>query len=380
MVKVYRLITSNTYEREMFDRASLKLGLDKAVLQSTTALKDSSTALNKKEIEDLLKKGAYGSIMDENNDGSKFSEEDIETILQRRATTITLEPGQKGSLFSKATFNSQHNKGDDIDIDDPEFWNKWAEKAEVDVQKALATPDGKELILQEPRKRTKRFEDNSLKEGEESDGSDEGGKRKRGQQQSRKRKRGEDEDQDYYRPDELSFNKSEYFKVQKILGSWGWGRWAEMKKSGELELSENDIAHMARTMLIHCCREYRGPEERLRKTVWSLITPHGTKASKGLNPYNEGWSVAPEYNPPNFAIDNSFQRHVHRNANKLLGRIDQLEFLKKHIIKEKADDIESEKKFDEIEIKVPVMTEAPLCDGWDADCDKCLLIGAYKHG
>ncbi|VDP32085.1 unnamed protein product [Schistosoma mattheei] len=34
MVKVYRLITRNTYEREMFDRASLKLGLDRAVLQS----------------------------------------------------------------------------------------------------------------------------------------------------------------------------------------------------------------------------------------------------------------------------------------------------------------------------------------------------------
>jgi len=33
-VKVYRLITGNTYEREMFDKASLKLGLDKAVLQS----------------------------------------------------------------------------------------------------------------------------------------------------------------------------------------------------------------------------------------------------------------------------------------------------------------------------------------------------------
>ncbi|NWT08876.1 CHD8 protein, partial [Vireo altiloquus] len=33
-VKVYRLITRNSYEREMFDKASLKLGLDKAVLQS----------------------------------------------------------------------------------------------------------------------------------------------------------------------------------------------------------------------------------------------------------------------------------------------------------------------------------------------------------
>ena len=44
MVKVYRLITCNTYEREMFDKASLKLGLDRAVLQSTTALKDTSVS------------------------------------------------------------------------------------------------------------------------------------------------------------------------------------------------------------------------------------------------------------------------------------------------------------------------------------------------
>ncbi|KJH46676.1 helicase protein [Dictyocaulus viviparus] len=36
--------------------ASLKLGLDKAVLQSTTALKENSTALSKKDVEELLKK------------------------------------------------------------------------------------------------------------------------------------------------------------------------------------------------------------------------------------------------------------------------------------------------------------------------------------
>ena len=62
MVKVYRLLCRNTYEREMFDRASLKLGLDKAVLQSmnTSQSKDVTGAnkqLSKKEIEDLLKKG-----------------------------------------------------------------------------------------------------------------------------------------------------------------------------------------------------------------------------------------------------------------------------------------------------------------------------------
>lgn len=41
-VKVYRLITRNSYEREMLDKASLKLGLDRAVLQTMSGNKDSS--------------------------------------------------------------------------------------------------------------------------------------------------------------------------------------------------------------------------------------------------------------------------------------------------------------------------------------------------
>ena len=65
MVKVYRLITRNTYEREMFDRASLKLGLDKAVLQSMNTGQnkggavDPNKQLSKKEVEILLKKGQW---------------------------------------------------------------------------------------------------------------------------------------------------------------------------------------------------------------------------------------------------------------------------------------------------------------------------------
>ena len=81
-VKIYRLVTRNTYEREMFDRAGLKLGLDKAVLQSMNTeqggkKKDTSQALSKKEVEDLLKKGAYGALMDDDNAGDKVSENDF---------------------------------------------------------------------------------------------------------------------------------------------------------------------------------------------------------------------------------------------------------------------------------------------------------------
>uniref|UniRef100_A0A8C4SQL3 Uncharacterized protein n=1 Tax=Erpetoichthys calabaricus TaxID=27687 RepID=A0A8C4SQL3_ERPCA len=88
----------------MFDRASLKLGLDKAVLQSMSGRENSVGGiqqLSKKEIEDLLRRGAYGAIMDEEDEGSKFCEEDIDQILQRRTKTITIESEGRGSTFAK---------------------------------------------------------------------------------------------------------------------------------------------------------------------------------------------------------------------------------------------------------------------------------------
>jgi len=134
MVKVYRLLCRNTYEREMFDKASLKLGLDKAILQSMNTAQGKEVGgtkqLSKKEIEDLLKKGAYGAIMDEDSAGDKFCEEDIDQILERRTQVITLE-SEKGSTFSKASFACSAAR-QDINIDDPDFWKKWAKKAEID--------------------------------------------------------------------------------------------------------------------------------------------------------------------------------------------------------------------------------------------------------
>nr|CAH8876431.1 unnamed protein product [Trichobilharzia regenti] len=148
MVKVYRLITRNTYEREMFDRASLKLGLDRAVLQSMGSKEARQAQMSKKEIEDLLKKGAYGALMDDDKAGEDFCEEDIDQILQSRARIVQLEQGKENSTFSKATFSMSDNRSD-IALDDPNFWQKWAKKAGVD-ETALAMKD---LIVQTPRQR-----------------------------------------------------------------------------------------------------------------------------------------------------------------------------------------------------------------------------------
>uniref|UniRef100_A0A8C3LJZ8 Chromodomain helicase DNA binding protein 8 n=1 Tax=Chrysolophus pictus TaxID=9089 RepID=A0A8C3LJZ8_CHRPC len=157
-VKVYRLITRNSYEREMFDKASLKLGLDKAVLQSMSGREGNIAGIqqfSKKEIEDLLRKGAYAAIMEEDDEGSKFCEEDIDQILLRRTTTITIESEGKGSTFAKASFVASENRTD-IALDDPNFWQKWAKKADLDLDLLNSKNN---LVIDTPRvrKQTRHF-------------------------------------------------------------------------------------------------------------------------------------------------------------------------------------------------------------------------------
>merc|ERR1719162_1356647 len=102
----------------------------------------------KKEIEDLLKKGAYGALMDDDNAGDKFCEEDIDSILERRAKTITIEGNKAGGSFSKATFASAETT--DNNLDDPDFWEKWAKKAEIEQ-----VDEKTKLMMVEPRSRKK---------------------------------------------------------------------------------------------------------------------------------------------------------------------------------------------------------------------------------
>lgn len=70
--------------------------------------------------------------MDNDQAGDQFCEEDIEHILRQRTQVIQIAGGVKGSTFSKASFNLTNNRSD-INIDDPNFWQKWAKKADIDV-------------------------------------------------------------------------------------------------------------------------------------------------------------------------------------------------------------------------------------------------------
>lgn len=62
--------------------------------------------MTKKEIEELLRKGAYGALMDDDKAGDEFCEEDIDQILQQRTKVIQIESEGKGSTFAKVSFIS----------------------------------------------------------------------------------------------------------------------------------------------------------------------------------------------------------------------------------------------------------------------------------
>jgi SNF2 family DNA or RNA helicase len=137
-VKVYRLLSRKTYEMQMFHMSSLKMGLDQAVLKGFENGSSGEGSLSKAEVERLLRHGAYDIFNEEKAgeaeaESNEFVQQDIDSILQRRSQTIVQDnTGSKsnaaGGTFSKASFKSRtsglDDKGDDIDLEDPDFWKK----------------------------------------------------------------------------------------------------------------------------------------------------------------------------------------------------------------------------------------------------------------
>lgn len=173
-VKVYRLVTSRTYEQHMFQKASMKLGLDRAVLktQSKSGWMDDQqdvalSSMDKKEIDLLLKYGAYDLFNEQADKASAdFCKEDIEDILERRVKVVKsggnddAEKGYTPSSFASATFAASAEDSQ-IDVNDDNFWeqiipdNTSADKltARLDSGEAFQTDESKTELLEDLKAR-----------------------------------------------------------------------------------------------------------------------------------------------------------------------------------------------------------------------------------
>lgn len=167
-VRVYRLLTAKTYEMHMFHSASMKLGLERAVLsQQRDQGNDGEGGKSKskkekeaqaKEIDELLKKGAYDVFRDDNDEeAKKFMETDIDQLMERSAKTVTYGK-QEGNLnsglgsFSKASFVTDTGDGEkDVDLDDPDFWSK-----AVGLEKPVEVPEEISQMLDDGVKRSRK--------------------------------------------------------------------------------------------------------------------------------------------------------------------------------------------------------------------------------
>uniref|UniRef100_A0A7N6ALR9 DNA helicase n=1 Tax=Anabas testudineus TaxID=64144 RepID=A0A7N6ALR9_ANATE len=400
-VKVYRLITRNSYEREMLDKASLKLGLDRAVLQSMSGNKDSNVngiqQFSKKEIEDLLRKGAYAAIMDENDEGSRFCEEDIDQILQRRATTITIESEGKGSTFSKASFVASENRND-IALDDPEFWQKWAKKADIDMDSINRKNT---LVIDTPRVRKQTRQYSSLR-GEGGDLSDLDSDDEYPPANSRQSRASRRSD----RHSGGGYGRTDCFRVEKHLLVYGWGRWRDILSHARCKrrLSERDVETICRVILVFCLLHYRG-DENIKSFIWELITPpeNGREPQTLLN--HSGLSIPVprgrkgkrvkaqstfdvqkvewirKYNPDTLLLDDSYRKHLKHQCNKVLLRVRMLYYLKQEVIGEHADSVLKGADIRDLDIWMPEMEQQEVPAGWwDAEADRSLLAGVFKHG
>ena len=128
-VRIYRLVTSRTFEQEMFDRASKKLGLEQAVLGSFGQDEEDDKPTSK-EMEQLLKRGAYALLEDDNDKIEQFCADDIDNILATRTRTRVVEGAKtaswlnkQGMVVSKSKFTSD-TKSAELDMNDPLFWQK----------------------------------------------------------------------------------------------------------------------------------------------------------------------------------------------------------------------------------------------------------------
>jgi chromodomain-helicase-DNA-binding protein 7 len=122
----------------MFERASRKLGLEHAVLgghnfrdeeggEAERAIEKPSS----KEMEQLLRQGAYALLEDDDEDAREFCEDDIDKIMAERTHRIVVDaPGKtanwlsKKAGFRKRAFQTGSGKSGDVDVNDPDFWSK----------------------------------------------------------------------------------------------------------------------------------------------------------------------------------------------------------------------------------------------------------------
>lgn len=194
-VTIYRLVSKDTYEENLFRESSRKYGLDEAILGDlgTNQGGRANPENDGKRISELLKHGAHclkdADQADKETDA--FLSENIEEILTRRTEKRQIG-GRAGNTFSVANF------GENMDVskkDDKEFWKSVLPDACKTFEHGNAAPME---ILPPRKKRSINYNEKDMKRKKmgddfeydfKDDSSDEDGPERKGVKKSDKPKK-----------------------------------------------------------------------------------------------------------------------------------------------------------------------------------------------
>lgn len=121
-VKVYRMLTKNSYESYMFELGSRKLGIDHAVLEGGKSDRTD-------DLEKILKLGAYHHFIKESDENCEYASVDIQNVLANSKRLRIDSVYGEGSYFSKTNFNTN-----DEEINDPNYWSNVFKKLGVEIE------------------------------------------------------------------------------------------------------------------------------------------------------------------------------------------------------------------------------------------------------
>lgn len=407
-VKVYRLITRNTYEKHMFERASKKLGLDQAVftkMSTPTPLSGDDTAsapasdvvLDKKTIDSLLKYGAYDLFREDDTASNRFHEEDIDQILERATVVRSADsagaPENALSSFSKASFVS-NSAAPEIDINDPDFWLKL-------LPTAADAPNPNIQAQPRVRRQVHRF---GALDGDDSDLEEDDG--------ATLQSSDEDEPGRAY-GQEKGWTLGERARFKHSLMSLGYGRWKELKTMARIiRWTPDEIALYGKAFLSKVIMFAEVDDPKVVENIQNAPVPKvdsapvdsndssgttiegsvetmepkgsgehqdstqaklGTEASKSDSSSTNTVAPAQEtsqetsFDRDPSLCDARFQEYLQKNSKQIFRRLETLANLRELVQSNftALDDIE-----------VPD-SPAPW---WGAEEDRSLLLGTYKHG
>ncbi|KAK2510655.1 chromodomain-helicase-DNA-binding protein 8-like [Columba livia] len=261
-VKVYRLITRNSYEREMFDKASLKLGLDKAVLQSMS--------------------GPRGQ---HRGDPAVLQEGDRGPAAQRRLRRHhgrgrrgrqVLRGGHRPDPAAPHHHHHHRERGQGLHlrqgqlrgVGEPQRHRAGRPQllAEVGQEGRPGLGHAQQQEHAGDRHAARAQADAPLQHPARRRPGGVLGPGQRGRGEAARARRQPVLQQPYGRTD--------CFRVEKHLLVYGWGRWREILSHGcfKRRLSERDVESVCRAILVFCLLHYRG-DPGLKSFIWDLISP-----------------------------------------------------------------------------------------------------------